>query len=372
MPPPDAPAQRHLFHVFSTFGTGGPQVRFAALANRWGRKYRHSIVAMDGDHSCAERLDSGLDVTLLPFDAVKGRGLSLGNLRRARALLRRLRPDLLLTYNWGAVEWALANRINPLSRHLHFEDGFGPDEAGGKQLPRRVWMRRVALSGRHTQIVVPSRLLERIALKTWQFGPDRVRYVPNGVDCRRFSNCVPSVVGIPPDALLVGTVGALRREKNFARLLHAVAALASIRAHVALVGDGPERARLETLARSLGIAERVHFAGRVERPESWLGRFDVYAVSSDTEQMPIGLLEAMAVGLPVVATDVGDVREMLAAENRDFVVPTDDECRFSQALADLLSDPARRDLLGNANRERALAEYDEARMMTAYEHLLDG
>lgn len=369
MPPRDAPAQRHLLHVFSTFGTGGPQVRFATLANRWGRKYRHSIVAMDGDHSCADRLDPAIDLTLLPFDAAKGRGLSLGNLRRARALLRTLRPDLLLTYNWGAVEWGLANRWSPLCRHLHFEDGFGPDEAGGKQLPRRVWMRRLALGGHHTRIVVPSRLLERIATESWRFDPSKLHYVPNGVDCRRFAKVEDT--GTPPDALIVGSVGALRPEKNFARLLRAVAALPAPPSQVALIGDGPERPALDALARSLGLGDRVHFAGRVERPETWLARFDVYAVSSDTEQMPIGLLEAMAAGLPVVATDVGDVREMLALPNRDFVVPASDEAGFSRALATLLSDSERRRSLGEANRERAFAEYDEARMVSAYEALLE-
>ena len=373
MPPPDAPAQRHLLHVFSTFGTGGPQVRFATLANRWGPKYRHSIVAMDGDHSCAARLDPGLEVALLPFEAVKGRGLSPGNLWRGRKLLRRLRPDLLLTYNWGAIEWALANRIRPLCRHLHFEDGFGPDEAGGRQLPRRVGMRRLALGGRHMRVVVPSRLLERIALETWKLAPDRLFHIPNGVDCRRFAAAgEASIAGIAADGLVVGSVGALRPEKNFSRLLRAVAAIPPpLRPDVALIGDGSERAALEALAHTLGFDDKVHFAGRVERPEEWLTRFDVYAVSSDTEQMPIGLLEAMAAGLPVVATDVGDVREMVAAANRPFVVQSGDETGYAEALANLLSDGARRRSLGKANRERALAEYDEATMVTAYEQLLD-
>jgi hypothetical protein len=143
---------------------------------------------MDGDYACAARIDAGVPLELAPMPVVKGGGLSIANLRRFRSTIRAARPDLLLTYNWGAIEWALANRLAPLCRHVHFEDGFGPDEADGRQLARRVWLRRLALSGR-SEIVVPSRLLERIARERWRFAARRVRYIPNGVDCSVASAC---------------------------------------------------------------------------------------------------------------------------------------------------------------------------------------
>ena len=89
-------------------------------------------------------------------------------------------PDLLLTYNWGAIEWALADRIRPVCPHLHVVDGFGPEEARA-QLPRRVWLRRLALSGR-TTVVVPSQSLRALATAVWGLNPGRVRHIPNGVD----------------------------------------------------------------------------------------------------------------------------------------------------------------------------------------------
>ena len=372
----EAPKQRHLLHVFSTFGVGGPQVRFATVANRLGRKYRHSIIAMDGNYSCAERLDPDLDVALCPLPVEKGPGLSLANLRSFRAELERLRPDLLLTSNWGSVEWALANRLRPLCRNLHFEDGFGPDEADGRQLARRVWFRRLALSGQ-SEIVVPSRHLQRIATERWGFSAKRVHYVPNGVDCDRFarapdsSQLGPSLP--PPGALLVGSVGGLRPEKNFARLVRAMANLPpDLNAYLVLVGDGPERPALEEQVRSRRLERRVVFTGSLPNPETVLGLFAVFALSSDTEQMPIVLLEAMAAALPVVATDVGDVREMLSEENRPLVAAPGDEAAFTAALAALLRDPKLRRRLGQANRTRACDEFDETRMIETYDRLFAG
>ena len=139
-----------------------------------------------------------------------------------------------------------------------------------------------------------------------------------------------------------------------------------------LVGDGPERAALEQLARSRRLERRILFTGSIPKPETVLGLFAVYALSSDTEQMPIGLLEAMAAGLPVVATDVGDVREMLSEENRPLVVAPGDEAAFTGALAALLRDPQRRRRLGQANRSRACDEFDEARMVETYDRLFAG
>src|SRR6185295_2929170 len=134
-----------------TFALGGPQRRFAMLANRLGRKYAHVVVALDGCVDARRELDPGLELEIAPAPDVKGD--TLGNLRRIRRMLSAQRPDLLCTYNWGAIEWAMANRFLPLAPHLHVEDGFGPEEAAG-QIPRRVLTRRLALG--RAQILVPS------------------------------------------------------------------------------------------------------------------------------------------------------------------------------------------------------------------------
>jgi glycosyltransferase involved in cell wall biosynthesis len=367
---------RTLLHIFSTFATGGPQVRTIDLAAGLGQGYRHLVVALDGDTSAADRLDTSvpLEISRYPLAVNKCFGISLKNLRNLRELLCKERPDLLLTYNFGALEAALANRLRPLCPHIHFEDGFGPEEANGRQLSRRVWLRRMALTGHHSLLVVPSRTLECLALRTWRLARERVLYIPNGIDTRSY---VTGPEEADDGTLVVGSVGLLRPEKNFARLLRVFARLTRESlppVRLELVGDGPERLRLEALAAELGIADRVCFVGQVVRlaVPAALRRFSVFALTSDTEQMPYSVIEAMAAGLPVVATDVGDVRNMLPPESRDWVVSVTDEDALVARLSMLLRDPLLRMVTGRRHRVHARAHYAVEAMLRHYETLFGG
>ena len=115
---------------------------------------------------------------------------------------------------------------------------------------------------------------------------------------------------------------------------------------------------LEQLVASLGLSGRVFFVGHVPDPSPLYRAFDLFALTSDTEQMPMTILEAMAAALPVAATDVGDIKEMLAPENRDFIVPRDDRALADAFLA-LLRQPELRRSVGAANRARAERDYDQ-------------
>jgi glycosyltransferase involved in cell wall biosynthesis len=284
------------------------------------------------------------------------------NAWRYRRLLKEWKPDVLVTCNWGAIEFALAN-IAPVTRHLHVVDGFGPEEQAA-QLQRRVLLRRIAL--RRTPVVVPSRNLFRIASEIWKLPPKIMRYVPNGVDLVRFAtDGARRGVG----ELVIGTVAALRPEKNISRLLRAFAMLP--RGRLVIVGDGPERPALEALAGSLGLVDRVEFTGHHENVAAFYGQFDIFALSSDTEQMPLSVIEAMASGLPVVSTAVGDVRLMVAPENADFIVPLD-EAALGGALAALSADREARLRLGQANLAHAQYNFGQAAMFAAHGALWHG
>ena len=347
-----------VMHVFPTFAVGGAQVRFAALANHFGRMWRHAVVALDGNTACRARLAPDL---LLTFPTLlTDKGDPLGNMRRIRRLLRRERPDVLVTSNWGSIEWALANLL-PLARHIHTEDGFGPEERSA-QLRRRCWTRRAAL--RRSTVVLPSRTLLDIAVTQWRLDPARLRHIPNGVDLARFTRGPNRPAREGP---VVGIVAALRPEKNVARLLRALH-LAGGAGRLVVVGAGAERAALEGLATQLGLENRVEFLGHVEDPGPVYHLFDIFALCSVTEQMPLSILEAMATGLPVVATDVGDIRTMLATENHPFVVAQDDAA-FAAGLRALLGDVGLRERVGKANRAKAEAEYDQDAMFSAYASL---
>jgi glycosyltransferase involved in cell wall biosynthesis len=356
---------RRLLHVFSTFAVGGPQVRFCTLVGRLGAGWHHDIVAMDGDLACRERLPPISSGASVGFPLIKIRkGETLGNARRFYHTLRALGPDLLVTYNWGTIEWAMANAFARLP-HVHVEDGFGPEERN-RQIPRRVWLRRLLL--RRATVALPSRTLWRIATEQWRLDPARVRYLPNGILLPRFAGDGPPPEW-PGEGPVIGTVAALRPEKNLPRLLRAFALVRQTHpARLVIVGDGPELPGLQALAATLGVAGWTRFAGHMADPAAAYRGFDLFALSSDTEQMPLSVLEAMAAGLAVAATDVGDVATMLAEANRRFVVAQDD-ARLAEAMAALLDRPELRRALGAANRARAEREYDEAAMVRGYASL---
>jgi L-malate glycosyltransferase len=366
---------RHLLHVFSTFSVGGPQVRACDLINHFGRRYRHTILAMDGNYACRERLDAAAPVEFAPLEVNKREPLK--NYARFARRLGEVRPDLLLTYNWGAVEWGLANLLARACPHVHAEDGFNPDEVGG-QKRRRVWARRLFLARAH-RVVVPSRTLEKIAREVWRFPASRVIYIPNGVNLEKYAPSaaqpdLPQLAALRP-GLVVGTVATLRPEKNIPRLIRvftrATGDAAIPQARLVIVGGGPEYAGLRRQVAAEKLGDRVHLLGHLDDPAAAIRAFDVFAISSDTEQMPISILEAMAAGLPVVGTDVGDLREMIAPANRAHLSPPGDEEGFRRNLAALLCDAALRRELGGENRRRCAALFDKAAMFAAYGKLYD-
>ena len=347
-----------VLSVFPGFGVGGAQARFCAVANHHRQALRHAIVAMNGDLSCRERLDPGLEVCFPELPASDGGPFVLW--RELRAVLRKLRPDVLLTHNLGSIDWAVAN-LSVGVRHVHVEDGFGPEERD-RQIFRRVLARRLLL--RRASVVLPSKVLLRIARDVWRLPAARLHYVPNGVDVSRFAGGGRAAAdGI----VVVGTVAALRPEKNISRLLHAVAGVPEVR--LVVVGDGPEFSRLTELAETLGIAGRVEFVGHLADPASAYRRMNIFALSSDTEQMPLSVLEAMAAGLPVAATDVGDVREMVAAQGAPFVVARD-AAALAGVLQRLAADAGLRTRVGKANRAKAAGEFNQAAMSRVWGELL--
>lgn len=365
----EPPSRSSILHVFPSFGIGGAQKRTVDLVNTILADKRHVIVALDRDFSAAEELNFDIRHRLVSLGCKSSSRPDLDNLRVFRRLVFDHRPEVLITYNWGAIEAALANRIAPLCPHLHFEDGFGPDETPARQLSRRIWARRLALSGR-SKIVVPSKTLLSVAQRRWRFRSTRLRYIPNGIDCHRFESPTehqqPSLRSADNE-ILIGAIGTLRPEKNMARLLRLFATVRhDLPLRLIIVGDGPERPNLERLAKDLGIDDQTMFVGQQRSPEQFLEQFDIFALTSDTEQMPYCLIEAMAAGLPVMATDVGDVKSMLPEANQAFVAAPNDTAALIAQLRRLIERPDLRQALGKLNQQHARQHFDRKAMLNQY------
>jgi L-malate glycosyltransferase len=355
----------HLVHVFPAFAGGGPEVRTATIINHTSGSFRHTVLSLNGDLSGRSMLRDCHNLQLIPAETS-----AIWSLSR---VLQRLQPSLLLTYGWGGTDAIAAARLAGISRVVHCEDGFLDDEAFRQKRARR--LARTILFRAARALIVPSRTLCQLARSTWRVAERRLRYIPNGVDTARFHapqldsrQNARNELRLPQDAIIVGTVGALRPEKNQLRLLRAFADVAPRvpASCLLIVGDGPLLEPMRAEARARSISERVLFAGRVNDPERYYQAMDIFGLSSDTEQMPLAILEAMSCGLPIISTDVGDARTMVAPTNREFIVAPKDEPEYARSLARLLVDPALRLELGQANRQRCTTDYSLDRMLDAY------
>jgi glycosyltransferase involved in cell wall biosynthesis len=361
-----------ILHAHSTFSLGGKEARAVRLMNAFGGEANHVVLSgVPGALGAREAIDPAIDVAF-PADhpSLTGRP----SLARYRALAAYMRGfDLVLSYNWGAMDAVMARRLFGGPPLVHHEDGFNADEANG-QKRERILFRRLALPGA-ARLVVPSVTLERIARRIWRQPDARIKRIANGVPVARFAAGPSSpIAGLErrPGELIVGTLAGLRSVKNLPLLVQAFADALGMTdgpARLVIVGEGPEREAIVAAAREAGIADRVLLPGFMADPARYIGHFDIFALSSDSEQLPISLIEAMAAGLPVAATAVGDVAETVAEENRPLLCAPGARKPLAEALARLLTDSALRERLGEANRRRAELAYSEDSMIAAYRTL---
>jgi glycosyltransferase involved in cell wall biosynthesis len=365
-----------ILHLHSTFSPGGKETRAVRLMNAFGDKAEHTILNAQPDATGARALIAPGIAAAFPGEAAPS---LIGKPAPGRywKIARYMAGfDLVLSYNWGAMDGVMAHRLYrgmvrmpPL---IHHEDGFNTDELE-RQKRKRVLFRRAALPTAHA-LVVPSARLEEIAGKDWKRPPAGIRRIANGVPLDRYegqpvADAIPGFRRAPGD-VVVGTMAGLRPVKNLPRLVRAFAG-AQAGGRLVIVGEGPERDAVLREARDCGVYDRVLLPGFLADPFRYVGHFDIFALSSDSEQFPIALVEAMAAGLPVVSTDVGDVATMVAPESRRYVVPAADEGAFAAALDRLIANRDLRHRLGAANRAVAWRDYGEAKMITAYRTLYE-
>jgi glycosyltransferase involved in cell wall biosynthesis len=207
---------------------------------------------------------------------------------------------------------------------------------------------------------------------------EKIRVIPNGIDVERFHPRWPDrrlqvELNLDPAAPVAGIVAALRPVKNHEMFLYAAALVhvAQPAARFLVVGDGPERPRLEALARDLGIAGAVCFAGTRSDVHELLALMDVLLLTSRMEANPVCLLEAMASEKPVVATRVGSVPESVLDGRTGYLVAPGDSQRMAARVLELLADGDRAARMGRAGREAVIAHLSVDRMVQGYQELIE-
>jgi glycosyltransferase involved in cell wall biosynthesis len=358
----------HFLHVHSTFALGGKEARAVRLMNAFGDAARHTIVSSMPDQLGArDAIAPGINYEIAQDPPPLTGKPSVGRYDSIARFLSRF--DLVLTYNWGAMDAVMAGRVFPrrVPPIVHHEDGFNEDEAVALK-PQRNMYRRVALSAAKA-LAVPSETLEAIALGAWKQPRDKVHRIANGVPVDLYAK-PPKADAIPgfvrkKGEVVIGTLAGLREVKNLPMLVRAVAGV-PVKTRLVIVGEGPERARIEAVAQAMDMADKVHLPGFMPDPWRYLGLFDIFALSSKSEQFPISVVEAMAAGLPVSSPHVGDVSRMLSMANYPYVAPEVDEVLLRDSLTLFSRDADKRKTVGEANQRRARADYDERAMIARY------
>lgn len=217
----------------------------------------------------------------------------------------------------------------------------------------------------------------RYLIEGERFPAERVHVIPNGVDTQRFQprprdGALLATLGIPSEATIVGLVAVLRPEKNHELFLRAAALVRQqvAGARFVLVGNGPERDKLDRLAAELGLADVVHFLGARSDVPQILPLFDVFALTSKIEASPVSILEAQACGLPVVATRVGSIGESVIDDETGYLVTPGSVDEVASAMIRLLRSPELRQRLGSAARQFVVQHRSLEAMVSGYEELI--
>ncbi|TMQ18922.1 MAG: glycosyltransferase [Deltaproteobacteria bacterium] len=357
-----------IVHVLSSYGVGGQER--VALDLAIGQKARgHDVsvisLAPPPDGAMADEFEGagitagrvakrdGIDPTLVP--------------RLASALLDR-HADVVHTHNplpliYGAPAARLAH-----ATAIHTKHGVNPGGRGHR------WLRRTAARFVHAFVAVSDTTAAQ-ACQSHDTTPDRLHTIPNGIRLDRYApdpeaRAAARVELGLGDAWVVGTVGRLDENKNQAMLVRAMAPILSSQVRLVIIGEGDARPDIEAAIAELADPRWVVMTGRRMDVPHLIHAFDVFALSSKSEGLPLAVPEAMAAGLPIVTTGVGGLPSVVDDQLTGLVVPVDEQ-GLAAALAALEADRDRARAMGARAREAALSRFDYDRMVEAYLELYE-
>jgi len=355
----------HVLHVVPGLGPGGMETAMARLIRGLdGPDMRHSVVCLSGEPIIRDQLPPSVLVhrmhaapndPALPWRLVR--------------LIHRVRPTVIHARNWGAWPDVAVARLAmwpPVPLIFSFHGFARPDRV---LLVRRIAFR--VLARMTTHLLTVSEAARRMLVDRLGWPSTGVAVIPNGVDTDRFTPAARATGQGASPGVVIGTVGGLTYVKNQSLLVAACADLgvAGVAWELRIAGEGPERDRLAGLAASLGIADRVRLVGHIADVPGFLQQLDIFALPSLSEAHPNALLEAMASGLPCVASGVGGAAEVLDGGRVGRLIDPADRAGLAAVLAELARDAALRRSLGEAARRQVCQRYAMPAMIEAYREL---
>ena len=355
-----------ILQVVLSLGAGGTERLVIEISKALHPQSRLQVCCLDEEGRWARELtDLGIPVTALGRRPGFRPSLAL----QIAKLARQQRAQVLHCHHFSPfIYGTLASLVPPRVKVVYTEHGRLSDAPSSpkRKLATR-WFSRTC----DAIFAVSDDLRQRMILDG--IHPARVGVIYNGIDpgsppTSGDRSAARSAMGLRDGDLAIGTVARFDRLKDLPTLLSAFASLPQSRAPIALVliGDGPDRPRLEALASELGVSDRIRFTGHRDDVRSLLPALDAYVNSSLTEGLSISILEAMAASLPVVATRVGGTPELVLENETGLLTPARDSPALAATLADVLASPERLRTLGRAGRQRVKTHFTHEGMVERY------
>src|SRR5262245_19457441 len=290
-------------------------------------------------------------------------------------LIREEKPHIIHTQSWAGVDGVIAHLIARGARAVHSEHGRSLPYVDGEPVKRRL-VRRCAYHLVDLVFTISEEMRQYLCRETG-FPYERMHVIPNGVDIAKIDSAdergLREELGLASDDCVIGTVARFDPVKDLASLIRAFAQLCAHhngrRLKLLLVGDGSERPALEKLASEMGIRDRLILTGFTDDIPRLLGIMDIFAVSSVSEGLPIAVLEAMCARLPVVATKVGAVPELVTGGLSGLLVEPRAPQAMAEKLAILVNDPELSRRFGASARQKVERNYSLNLMLRRYEEM---
>jgi sugar transferase (PEP-CTERM/EpsH1 system associated) len=357
----------HIVHVMLSLDVGGLERNVLNQVRQAPRlRQRVTIVCLQRPGQLAPQVQE-LGATVICLN--KRPGISLGLVPRLVKILRQIQPDVVHTHQVGTLFYAgPAARWAGVPLVVHTEHG---KERYAQQFRTRLLGR---IAGHFVSTFFCLTHDMAAAVRASRIVPQKkIRVIFNGIDTAQFTrphdSCAARrTLGIPDDAPLIGTVGRLTEIKRQDVLIRGFALLKKQypAAHLVLVGEGPLRDDLQKLATQCQVGDAVHFAGYQSPTGPFIQAMNIFALTSRSEGMPQAAIEAAVCGLPIVASRVGGLPELIEHGRTGLLVPVGDESALASALAELLADPDRARRIGAAAKQHAVATFDISRMADDY------
>lgn len=371
------PRRPMIVHMVNRFAVGGMENGLVNLMNRLPVDFAdHCVIALTEVSPAFRSRVSRQDVQFFALNKPAGQTARI--LPRLYRLLRRLRPDVVHTRNIATLECQAAAWAARVPIRIHGEHGWDTNDLGGTNT-RLLRVRRLMRHFVHRQIAL-SAPTARYLVESVGVASTQVASIYNGVDTTRFfpartpteARAALAGDGLRIDDFLIGTVGRLAPVKNQRLMIDAFALAARdpafrAGARLILVGDGPDRGSLETQAAGLGLGDRCRFVGERDDVPQWLRALDLFCLPSLAEGISNAILEAMASGVPVLATDVGGNRELIDPSHCGALVASGDAQAMATSMRQYFIDSDLRSRHARGAREHVLARFSMEAMIANYQ-----